>query len=281
MHKLYFREPAHQTLQINNMRLYSLTYIHDIPSWHYASHSHTALEEIMFIESGTGVYTLDSVPYDVEAGDVIFVNAGVVHSECQKSEDFRMWCCSFGGVSFYGLDAEQIIPRGMCPILKSGDLAPYLSERFRTLYQERLFPQIHTDELSKLIMGDVLLHLSRSLHSAPQEIVESTEETLSDQVKRYIDAHYAEQITLESLSKEFYVSTYYINHEMKNKLGISPINYLISRRIGEAQRLLLSTDLKISEIARQVGYDNAYHFTSLFKKNIGCSPQFFRQTYDL
>ena len=61
--------------------------------------------------------------------------------------------------------------------------------------------------------------------------------------------------------------------------GYSPIQYLLRRRIGEAQTLLITTDYSITQIAGMVGYDTQSYFNMQFTKNVGISPKKFRQNY--
>ena len=61
--------------------------------------------------------------------------------------------------------------------------------------------------------------------------------------------------------------------------GYSPIQYLLRRRIGEAQTLLITTDYSITENAGMVGYDTQSYFNMQFTKHVGMPPKKFRQNY--
>lgn len=61
--------------------------------------------------------------------------------------------------------------------------------------------------------------------------------------------------------------------------GYSPVQYLLRRRIGEAQTLLITTELPITRIAEMVGYDTQSYFNLQFTKNVGMPPKKFRQNY--
>ena len=95
-------------------------------------------------------------------------------------------------------------------------------------------------------------------------------------MKDYIDQHYTENVRLETIAADLFFSTHYISHEFENFFGMAPIQYLISRRIGEAHALLLQTDMPINEIAKKVGYTNINNFYIQFKKAKGISPNEFR-----
>ena len=66
-------------------------------------------------------------------------------------------------------------------------------------------------------------------------------------VKRYIDHHYKENITLDQLAEKVSITKYYMVHAFKREYGVSPINYIINCRIKEGKRLLAETDLSLSD----------------------------------
>ncbi|WP_304964615.1 AraC family transcriptional regulator [uncultured Oscillibacter sp.] len=280
MQRLLFHNPDRHILQTSDLCLKSLTHVDEVASWKYNRHCHSDIAELMFLEEGTSEYSLGPDVYTLQAGDVIFVNAGVVHAEKPLgSEPFSLWTLSFSGVSLFGLEPNQLIPSSIYPVIAVGQVQGFLSQRFSDLYGELISPQLYTDERCKFIVGDILLQLSRILHTTSYNRDLRDPDSISDRAMQYINEHYTDPITLNELAELFYCSPYHLNHEMKRKLGISPINYLISRRLGEAQRLLLSTNMKIVKIADRVGYENTQYFTNLFKKYVGCSPRDFRRTF--
>jgi AraC-like DNA-binding protein len=70
-----------------------------------------------------------------------------------------------------------------------------------------------------------------------------------------------------------------LSHVFKDTFEYSPGNYLVRRRIGEAQTLLLTTNYSVIEIASSVGYNNVSHFNTIFKKLIGTTPKQYRKKY--
>ena len=102
---------------------------------------------------------------------------------------------------------------------------------------------------------------------------------LVNRIGQYIAAHFAEPLTLERMGEELKVSPYHAAHVFKEITGSSPIQYVIRRRMGEAQNLLISTDFSAAQIAAMVGYDSASHFNSIFKRVVGLPPVRFRQWY--
>ena len=75
-----------------------------------------------------------------------------------------------------------------------------------------------------------------------------------------------------------YLSPVYISKIFKEETGESPINYLIKIRLEKARDILIKDDnSSIKSIANEVGYEDAYHFSKLFKKYYGISPLYYRK----
>ncbi len=95
-------------------------------------------------------------------------------------------------------------------------------------------------------------------------------------IKNYIDSHYSENITLDFLSNLTYVNKFHLVHLFTKEMGISPINYLINKRIDESKNLLSTTNYSIRDISSIVGFSNSSYFSQMFKKITGISPKDFR-----
>ena len=85
-----------------------------------------------------------------------------------------------------------------------------------------------------------------------------------------------EELSVDDLSARVHMSTSGLAHQFKKRFGFAPIQYII-RRIGEAQTLLVTTDLSITEVSARIGYDNISYFNNQFKKFTGLSPQSYRK----
>ncbi|MBQ7384349.1 MAG: helix-turn-helix domain-containing protein, partial [Clostridia bacterium] len=96
------------------------------------------------------------------------------------------------------------------------------------------------------------------------------------QTINYINENYASNIKIEEIAAMLHISRKYLCRIFVEYRGISPKEYLILRRVEEAARLLLETDLGIREIAHLVGYGDYTQLSSIFKAKKGCSPQRFR-----
>lgn len=97
-----------------------------------------------------------------------------------------------------------------------------------------------------------------------------------DDIKAYIDKHYSENITLSSIADVFFISPYYLSQLFKSKTGQNYLKYLTHKRVEAGKELLQNSNLKIYEVASQVGYDNTKYFSKIFEKHVGCKPSVFR-----
>lgn len=88
----------------------------------------------------------------------------------------------------------------------------------------------------------------------------------------YVHQHYAEDITLEQLASQLYISKNYLNQLFKRVTGETFTNYVIRVRIEKAKALLLDGNYLIYEVSEKVGYQNVPYFSTLFKKYCGVSP---------
>lgn len=99
---------------------------------------------------------------------------------------------------------------------------------------------------------------------------------LIDRVKKYIQNHFAENLTLSVLSEAFFVCPAYLSRLFKKKTGINFVDYLTNLRIEKAKEFLSIPTMKIYTIAEMVGYENPRYFSRIFKDSTGLSPQEYR-----
>lgn len=91
----------------------------------------------------------------------------------------------------------------------------------------------------------------------------------------YIQAHLAENLSLEAIATEVGMSRFYFCRLFKQSIGITPYQYLIKCRIDRAKVLLRQRKLGITDIAVEVGFSNQSHFTKHFKRIVGKTPKKF------
>jgi len=111
-------------------------------------------------------------------------------------------------------------------------------------------------------------------------ITKNDEENLRA-VADYIDHHFGFSITLERLCKIAYMGNTKLKIKFKEYFGCNVTDYIIQKRIGQAQHLLIGTELSISEISQAVGYKRPESFAKQFQKVTGLLPREYRKSIEL
>ncbi|REE87484.1 two-component system response regulator YesN [Paenibacillus taihuensis] len=106
---------------------------------------------------------------------------------------------------------------------------------------------------------------------------EATGKEIAEAVKAYIDIHFAEQLSLQSIAERFYIHPNYFSKRFKEKYGESFIDYLTSVRMRAAAELLRDTELKVHQIGERVGFEDPAYFGSVFRKRYGETPKQYRE----
>ena len=99
---------------------------------------------------------------------------------------------------------------------------------------------------------------------------------LVEKLKRYLETHYQENISLKMLEDEFYFNASYISRIFKIKTGENYSDYLLRLRIEQAQKLLTSSKYSIRQISEMVGFGSSKYFSKVFKDMVGVQPITYR-----
>lgn len=257
-----------------------MLYICDVDDTHTrfprTMHMHHDMLEIVFIKEGNGSHMIGDRHYKTQKGDILIYNNGVLHDEYSNIDaNMSVFCCGITGVKLAGLPKNHLVSKEQSYVLHSGEYASNIESLLEMMHLQISEKRPGAEEICSYL----LCALITLILQIPQEnfaLSKSEESVLLSEIKSYIDEHYQEDITLNLLSQRFHISSYYLIHIFKKSIGFSPIHYIIRRRIGEAQSLLINTKDSITKIAGMVGYDNTSYFATLFSKTVGMSPKKYR-----
>lgn len=240
-------------------------------------HAHEKLCEIVLVCGGESKFFVGGQMYAARRGELFVFNSGVVHDEHSGPEAMlETYSLAFGRFCIDGLPENCLIRADASPVYHLDDAQ---TQRLEALYAV-LYAELRRGN------DDGSHHLLMSILSACEHTIctddvppSSQKNLLAGRIKMYIDENFKADFSLQTLSETLNVSPYYAAHVFKDAVGYSPLQYALRRRIGEAQTLLITTDLPITQIAGRVGYDNVSHFNAQFLKAIGLSPRAFRKAY--
>lgn len=254
-----------------------LSYNDNAPTWVYAMHSHTGLYEFAFAVEGEGMLNLETNEQALTAGDIVIMPPEVMHYySSQQKNALRYYSLQYRVNTSDGAADTYLSTISQDPVIIHAK--PYLgliTESLRLLDEVLLIGGERADALI-LSTGLTLYDLAGMLLRHRSMAIPLREQSYAHEVLTYITQHYAEHITLESLSQQFHISSSHLRKIFHDAYHISPIAHLINCRIAQATEFLLKSSLTVEEIARAVGYDNTTHFSKLFADRIGCTPSEFR-----
>ncbi|MFK7774191.1 MAG: helix-turn-helix domain-containing protein [Saprospiraceae bacterium] len=143
-------------------------------------------------------------------------------------------------------------------------------------------PSLVNNDLLELKIKELILLLIQSKNiNSIMELVADLYSTNTIQVKEVIELHLFSNLKLDQLAKLCNLSLSSFKREFKKEYDDSPTNYINDRRLEKAKKLLSITDLPISEIAYETGFQDSLYFTRLFKKKIGIPPTAYRTEHSL
>ena len=93
----------------------------------------------------------------------------------------------------------------------------------------------------------------------------------------YVDAHYLEPITLETVADACYLNKYYLSHLFSKEQNMSVGQYIIKRRVDEARHLLENGNQSVSSVAELAGFNDFSYFCRAFKRLTGMTPMQYRR----
>ena len=108
-------------------------------------------------------------------------------------------------------------------------------------------------------------------------VSEGRNKEIADKAIRYINDNFMRDIPLEEIAKISGVSEQHFCRVFKTVTGMRPVEYILNKRISEAKLLLVSTDMKISEIAASVGFNDQNYFGIIFRRSTGLTPTAYRR----
>lgn len=182
-------------------------------------HAHEDFVELLLICSGSSTYLIHDKKYAVKAGDLLIYNSGVVHDEISSSEnEVGSYCVAVGGLHMPGLRENALVPDDAGYVFPTGNDF----ETMRSLC-EMMFRSLSSGEPRAEAFCHTLMHalLVKAVSIVGVKLAANDDEVIAEpsilgrRIKAYIDEHYAEPITLQSIGDALHVSPYYLSHVFK------------------------------------------------------------------
>lgn len=254
-----------------NMRLLYISESKYENDWISLPHSHH-FTELFYVLNGKGEFVINDKTFEIQKDDFIIVNSNVSHNETSSSEDPLHYVVM-------GTDELEFeISSG-----KNYFIYNFASHNKQLLfYIKSILAEMKTqDDHFEYVCQNLFQNLIYQIQRWTKIQFLGTQSQKTNKecrfIEQYLNEHFREDISLQSLSEIVHLSKYYLAHAFKEYRGVSPINYLTQIRINEAKHLLETTDFSAAKIADFTGFSSQSYFSQIFHKEIGMTPNQYRK----
>ena len=249
-------------------------------------HWHKELE-ILFVLEGEATLRVNQDTFLIAAGDFVFIPTNALHMVTGVEDipfcfiaivfhpDFTH---SFGNDT---IQEQYLTPisewRFDCPFVrKESQLYEALISEIALCYQEK---SAGYELLIKARLLELCFRLYQRVESYQIKKQDSKDYRISmiKEMMLYLQEQCGEPVALSEMATHFHISKGHLCRFFKEMANMSPIDYLNYYRINKSAQLLRDTDLEISAVAGQIGFNNISYFNRVFRKHMHMTPSAYRK----
>jgi AraC-like DNA-binding protein len=237
----------------------------------FARHAHDYYV-IGLIEAGVQSFAYRGGRQVTPAGDVFVIHPGEAHTGEAVSAGGYTYRTLYPPVALIQraysdiAGCEQGVPFFPTPVIHDGEVARCL----RDLHLALTSDGAPLEREARFLQVCALL-ITRYAEIRPPEPAVGQERPAVQQVRHYLDEHFAQPVSLAELALLVGLSPYYVHRVFEREVGMPPHAYLESVRIREAQRLLAQGE-PIAQVAAELGFSDQSHLTRRFTRLLGITP---------
>lgn len=239
-----------------------------LPGYHLVRESFDSLL-LIYVEKGSMTLVYDGQISEASAGDFLFLDCYKLHEYYTEEGCECLWC-HFDGITAAGFYSNIVAKLGNVFSLPDAykaatklQLIIDIFEKGRTV-REPLLSKYLNDILTAFLLYTPATDKARDYAGIAEDSI------------TYINEHFAEDISIETLAERASISPYHFIRTFKKETGFTPHEYLIATRMATARYLLKNTKLSIKDICFQTGFSGESVFCSAFKKRHNMTPAQYR-----
>ena len=260
---------------LENFRLFHLqTRGHEKMDFHYHEFC-----KLLFLVSGKGAYVVDGQRYLLQPGDVVLVDSRSIHCPELEADPYERVILYISPEFLQ----QQSAPDCDLQSCFSGEFSHVL--RLKEKDRQKLFTQLTRLEealssqefgrtvLSNALLVRLLVQIGRFQRQTdtqhPKPAMPQNSRVL--EMMRYMDAHLAEDLNVDQLAEQFYVSKYHMMRLFRQETGFTVYTYLLQRRLLHAKQLM-EGGMRATEASYRSGFRSYSSFTRAYGKHFGTTP---------
>lgn len=237
--------------------------------------------EFYYVLNGEGKFSIEDKMIDVKKDDFLIINSNVGHSiyPADINDDFLY--ISFGVDSIFvkKIDNEDSLEDDKYYYKKINKMKDTFLDAFIEIHDEFNSNDQYSKSMANAKASQFVITLLRNFDDGFTITNDIKINKQIDYIKNFIDNNYSEDIKLENLSRMAYMNKFHLISEFKQSYRVTPIEYLILKRIEVTKNLLISTNHSMEEISSIVGFNSQSYFNQVFKKKVGITPSQFRKNH--
>ena len=254
-------------------------------SFQIPAHWHDELE-IIYVKSGILTVNISGENYLGNPGDSFVVSPGILHFMGSQTGDVDYFTFLFP-LKYISFWTEDMLDEKLLAPLRNGhlmidpeirDTAKDLCEQLAEIYMAKIAKKesgITAQIKIKIILLQFLLRMWEKGFVIEND--KSGRNTVEKEMILYIQQSFAGEISLKEFGEQFHLSEKYVSRYFKEHFHITLSKYVTYLRLEHAKQLLQNTDIPVTEVAMQSGYQNVSYFIRSFKKTYGVAPLKYRK----
>ncbi|HBE78732.1 MAG TPA: AraC family transcriptional regulator [Firmicutes bacterium] len=250
------------------------------------NHYHDAYE-IYYLLEGERYYFIKDRTYHVQKGDLILIDINELHKTMDAPFPVHERILLNFKKKFLPLNLSEAAGESLFTCFHQNINLLRLHREEQDFIKAILLKMVAEEKTSRpdsllylqILLTELLIFLSRQSAQKPAAnfpFPNPTHQKISE-IVGYLNDHYYQNLSLNMLSEHFFISKYYLSRTFKEVTGFTLVEYLNSVKTKEAQKLLNTTTLSITEISAKVGFESITHFGRVFKSITGSSPLQYRK----
>lgn len=245
-------------------------------------------EEIQFIVivQGQAIFQVNEEKIVVQKGEGLFINSGCLHMAKDKGQSGCIYICLNVLPKF--ILPHELYATYIVPYIQATNLSYIFIDNSEQWGRNIVEGIMNVKELTEhkpqhfdfdLIMQLLFIWKNLIMNGFEPQYVQ-TEMVKSQRIKQmlsWIHLHYAEKINLEDIAKAGHLSRSECCRYFKRILNTTPLNYVMDYRIQKSLRLLQNTEVNVTEVAYQVGFNSTSYFIEKFRKTMNMTPLVYKK----